>query len=171
MMPERTTTVWIELGGKPHRVVLGEGVSVDGIRYTVDARKLAPGTLSLLVTADDETVRSFRCVHDPASGEAAVVIDGRRFVYSVSDPRSLGVAGGAAGSDAGPRPLKSPMPGRVLRVLVATGDTVEAGQGCVVIEAMKMQNELKAPRAGIVGALAAKVGDTVAAGATLLVVE
>jgi biotin carboxyl carrier protein len=171
MMPDRTTTVWIELGGKPHKVVLGETVSVDGASYTVDARELSPGVMSLLVTAEDGTAQSFRCVHDPAAGDAAVVIDGRRFPYAVSDPRSLRVAGAAAGGDAGPRPLKSPMPGRILRVLVAAGDTVEAGQGCVVIEAMKMQNELKAPKSGAVTGLTAKVGETVVAGATLLVVE
>ncbi len=171
MMPERKTTVWIELGGKPHRVVLGETVSVDGVSYAVDAGELAPGVLSLLVTAEDGTVRSFRCVHDPAAGETAVLIEGRRFAYTVSDPRSLRVAGAAAGGEAGPKPLKSPMPGRILRVLVAAGDTVEAGQGCVVIEAMKMQNELKAPKSGTVAGLAANVGETVAAGATLLVVE
>jgi biotin carboxyl carrier protein len=171
MMPARATTVWIELGGKPHKVMLGKAVSVDGVSLTVDAQELAPGVLSLLVTVGDGTVRSFRCVHDPAAGDAAVVIDGRRLAYAVSDPRSLRVAGAAAGGDAGPKPLKSPMPGRILRVLVAAGDVVEAGQGCVVIEAMKMQNELKAPKAGTVAGLAITVGETVAAGATLLVVE
>lgn len=171
MMPERATTMWIDLGGKPHKVLLGEAVSVDGVSYSVDARELSPGVMSLLVTAEDGATRSFRCVHDPAAGDTAVLIDGRRFAYSVSDPRSLRVAAGAASGDAGPKPLKSPMPGRILRVLVAAGDTVEAGQGCVVIEAMKMQNELKSPRAGIVAGLAAKVGETVGAGTTLLVVE
>jgi biotin carboxyl carrier protein len=63
------------------------------------------------------------------------------------------------------------MPGRIVRVLVAAGETVAAGQGCVVVEAMKMQNELKAPRAGRIARLTAAVGDTVPAGAVLLVVE
>jgi len=56
------------------------------------------------------------------------------------------------------------MPGKVVRVLVAEGDTVEAGQGLLVVEAMKMQNEIKAPRSGRVVALAAREGATVAAG-------
>jgi len=59
--------------------------------------------------------------------------------------------------------ISSVMPGKVIRLLVADGDTVVAGQGIVVVEAMKMQNELKAPRAGIVRGLKAKPGDTVAA--------
>ena len=61
----------------------------------------------------------------------------------------------------------APMPGKVVRVLVAPGDAVEADQGIVVVEAMKMQNELKAPRAGRVISVAAKEGATVAAGETL----
>ena len=63
------------------------------------------------------------------------------------------------------------MPGRIVRVLVAAGDEVEVGQGLVVVEAMKMQNELKSPKAGRIAKLTATVGDTVAAGAVLLVVE
>jgi biotin carboxyl carrier protein len=168
-------TVWIELDGTTHEVVVsGEpdgSVTVDGTGLQVDARELAPGVLSLLLTLADGRRQSFRCVDDPAAGDAAVVIDGERFGYAVSDPRSLRSASGAAAGIAGPRALKSPMPGRILRVLVAAGEMVEAGQGCVVIEAMKMQNELKAPRAGRVTALSVRVGETVAAGAVLLMVE
>ena len=69
-------------------------------------------------------------------------------VFEVVDPRSLqGRRGAGAGTD-GPRPVKAPMPGRVVRLLVEVGEDVEEGQGCVVIEAMKMQNELKSPGAG-----------------------
>jgi biotin carboxyl carrier protein len=63
------------------------------------------------------------------------------------------------------------MPGKVVRVLVAVGDAVEAGQGVVVVEAMKMQNELKAPRAGTVIAMAAGIGATVTAGEVLATIE
>jgi biotin carboxyl carrier protein len=175
MMPRRATAVWIELGGRLRKVVLGgaagASVTVDGQAFAVDARELAPGMLSLLLTLPDGTTRSYRCVAENTAGESAVVIESQRFAYSVADPRSLqAVAGGTSGG-AGPRPLKSPMPGRILRVLVAVGDVVEAGQGCLVIEAMKMQNELKAPKAGRIAGLAVKVGETVVAGTVLLVVE
>jgi biotin carboxyl carrier protein len=63
------------------------------------------------------------------------------------------------------------MPGKVVRVLVTVGDAVEPGQGIVVVEAMKMQNELKAPRAGKVTGIAAKVGATVTAGEVLATIE
>ena len=63
------------------------------------------------------------------------------------------------------------MPGKVVRILVAAGDEVAAGQGIVVIEAMKMQNEMKAPRAGRVAAIQARENDSVVAGAVLAVID
>lgn len=161
-------TTWIELAGRTYKVVTGPewAAAVDGVEVRVDARALGAGVLSLLVTGEDGRVRSYECVAD---GDA-VVVDGRRFEYALADPRSLRTAGAGA-SEAGPRALKAPMPGRIVRVLVSAGETVEQGQGCVVIEAMKMQNELKAPKAGVVGKMAAVVGETVGAGAVLLVVE
>jgi biotin carboxyl carrier protein len=158
---------WIEVLGRRVKVELGEASAlVDGVAFAVDLRELEPGVLSLLWTDTEGRTRSFRCVED----DEAVVVDGERVEYGVWDPRSLrGTA--AEGGESGPKPLKAPMPGRIVRVLVATGETVQAGQGCVVVEAMKMQNELKAPKAGVVGRLAATVGETVAAGAVLLVVD
>ncbi len=124
---------------------------VDGRSVTVDGRFLQAGVLSLLVAG-----RQYRCVLD---GDG-VVIDGRRFGFEVEDPRSLqGRRGAGAGTD-GPRPVKSPMPGRVVRVLVEVGQEVEEGQAVVVIEAMKMQNELKSPKAGRVAESCGAVSGT-----------
>jgi biotin carboxyl carrier protein len=161
-------TTWIEIAGKRHKVVLAPGrpPEVDGQPIAADIHQLSAGVLSLLLTLPDGTTRSFRCIAE----DDAVVLDGRRIPYRVVDSRSLRAVAGAA-NEIGPRTLKSPMPGRIVRVLVAAGDEVQAGQGCVVIEAMKMQNELKAPKSGKITRLSAAVGDTVAAGATLLVVE
>jgi biotin carboxyl carrier protein len=111
--------------------------------------------------------RQYRCVLD---GDG-VVIGGRRFGFEVTDPRSLqGRRGAGAGTD-GPRPVKAPMPGRTVRVLVAVGDEVEEGQALLVIEAMKMQNELKSPKTGRVARIAVGVGDAVGSGDVLVVVE
>jgi biotin carboxyl carrier protein len=163
---------WVEIRGKRYKVEIGpDGVAtVDGVSYRVDLLELEPGVLSLLWTDADGHTQSFQCIADTDGEGEAVVIDGERHAYSVFDPRSLRSVAASA-SESGPRPLKAPMPGRVVRVLVAAGDKVAAGQGCVVIEAMKMQNELKAPKAGFVRKLAAAEGETVAAGAVLLVVE
>lgn len=165
------TTSWINIAGHLYKVVqLADGtVQVDGQRIPADIRTLSAGVLSILLTLPDGTTRSFRCIAD-SGDEPAVLIGGQRIPYTVADPRSLRAVSATAG-ESGPRPLKAPMPGRIVRVLVAPGEVVTAGQGCVVIEAMKMQNELKAARAGTITRLSATVGETVAAGTTLLIIE
>jgi biotin carboxyl carrier protein len=167
-------TVWLEIGGKKVAVELGgalnEGVMecmVDGRAMRVDVRLLEPGVMSLLIADPEAPRRQYRCVLD---GDH-VVIDGRRHGFEVQDPRSLqGRRGSGAGAE-GARPVKAPMPGRVVRMLVEVGMDVEEGQGVVVIEAMKMQNELKAPKAGRVVRVGAVVGETVGSGDVLVVVE
>ena len=164
-----TVTVWLEIGGKKRRVDLPAGAVdgaleclVDGRPLRVDARMLQAGVLSLLVEG-----RQYRCVLD---GDG-VLVGEQRFGFEVEDPRSLRGRRGAGGDSAGPRAVKAPLPGRVVRVLVNAGDTVAEQQGLVVIEAMKMQNELKSPKAGRVIRVAVAVDDTVGAGEVLAVVE
>ena len=168
-------TVWLEIGGKERRVELPAdawdgGVAeclVDGRALAADFRVVQPGVMSLVLRNGDAAGRQYRCVLD---GDA-IVIAGRRYEFVVEDPRSLkGRHGAGAGAD-GPRAVKAPMPGRVVRVLVGVGDEVAAQQGVVVIEAMKMQNELKSPKAGKVARVAAVVGETVQQGDVLVVVE
>jgi biotin carboxyl carrier protein len=154
--------------GKTYIVTLEPaGTTVDGNDLAVNLHELQPGVLSVLLTQPDGTTRSFRALAE----EDAVIINGTRIPYTLADPRSLRAASALTGGGTGPRPLKAPMPGRIVRVLVALGDIVTAGQGCIVIEAMKMQNELKAPREGIVTKLTATPGDTVTPGTTLLIIE
>jgi acetyl/propionyl-CoA carboxylase alpha subunit len=162
-------TVWIEVGGKRRRVELPSGVSggllecsVDDREVKADVRLLEPGVMSLVVEG-----RQYRCVFD---GDG-VVIGGRKYGFEVDDPRSLQGRGGSGGGTEGPRPVKAPMPGRVVRLLVEVGDEVSDGQGVVVIEAMKMQNELKSPKVGRVVRVGVDVGDTVGSGDVLVVVE
>jgi biotin carboxyl carrier protein len=158
----------LDVGGKKVRVVLPvvcEGAvagDVDGRAVAADVKMLQPGVMSLVVEG-----RQYRCVLD---GDG-VVIGGRRYGFEVEDPRSLQGRGGAGAGTDGPRAVKAPMPGRVVRLLVKVGDEVEQGQGLVVIEAMKMQNELKSPKAGRVVRVGASVGETVGSGDVLVVVE
>ncbi len=161
-------TVWLEVEGKKVRVEVpatagGEmRCSVDGREIVVDACVLEPGVMSVLVDG-----RLVMCLLD---GDA-VLIGGRRVAFARFDPRSLAARrGGAEGAD-GPRAVKAPMPGRVVRLAVAVGDVVEQGAAVVAIEAMKMQNELKSPKAGRVARLAVGVGDTVGVGDVLAVIE
>jgi acetyl/propionyl-CoA carboxylase alpha subunit len=171
-------TVWLEIGGKKRRVELGGTpgggavtgameCSVDGRAMSVDVRLLEPGVMSLLITSAEGRGRQYRCVLDGYG----VVIGGRRYGFEVEDPRSLQGRRGAGTGTEGPRSVKAPMPGRVVRLLVEVGEDVEEGQGVVVIEAMKMQNELKSPKAGRVVRVGAGVGDTVGSGDVLVVVE
>jgi acetyl/propionyl-CoA carboxylase alpha subunit len=163
-----SVTVWLEIEGEKRQVELPAEIggmvqcSVDGRPVVADVRVLQAGVMSLLIDG-----RQYRCVLD---GDG-VVIGGRRFGFEVTDPRSLqGRRGAGAGTD-GPRPVKAPMPGRMVRVLVAVGDEVEEGQALLVIEAMKMQNELKSPKTGRVAKIAVAVGDAVGSGDVLVVVE
>ena len=110
--------------------------------------------------------RSYDAFVEPVLDKFIVSIHGNRFEVEVRDPRRLSRRG-AGVSGGGVQTLSSPMPGKVVRVLVTVGDTVQAGQGILVIEAMKMQNELKAAHAGTVLTISAKVGDTVTAGTPL----
>jgi len=94
-----------------------------------------------------------------------------RYTAEVRDPRSLRSRRQAAGAGGGVKKLVAPMPGKVVRLLVAEKAPVEAGQGVLVVEAMKMQNELKSPKKGVVQKILAATGDAVNAGDVLAIVE
>lgn len=120
-----------------------------------------PGVYSVLMDG-----RSYDARVEETPGGLVVVIDGYRFEIEVRDPRRR--TRGLGGRDGeGLQSLAAPMPGKVVRILSAPGDAVEAGQGIVVVEAMKMQNEMKALRPGKVLSVPVKEGDTVAAGQIL----
>jgi biotin carboxyl carrier protein len=94
-----------------------------------------------------------------------------RYAVELRDPRSLRSRRSATGDGAGPRKLLASMPGKVVRVLLPEKASVEAGQGVLVVEAMKMQNEIKSPKSGIVQRIVASEGSTVSAGDVLAIVE
>ncbi len=163
----------IEIAGRLREVelILEDGAGryravLDGVALNVEARLLQPGVISLLMGN-----RAYRVVLEEDAEEPAIHLAGKRFAYRIDDPRSLKSRRGQTKSSAGPKTVKATMPGRVVRVLAAKGDTVEANQGAVVIEAMKMQNELKSPKAGVVADVRVAAGDTVALGDVLIVVE
>jgi biotin carboxyl carrier protein len=133
----------------------------EAIEREYSLAELSPGCYSVLIEG-----RSYQGI--VAGGE--IRVNGRAFAVEIFDPRGMrGRTAGASG--AGPQSITSPMPGKVVRVLVQEGDTVEAGQGLVVVEAMKMQNEMKSPKAGRVARLNAQADATVVAGEVLVVIE
>jgi biotin carboxyl carrier protein len=142
---------------------------IDGRGYTLEVRESSAGGYVLIA---DSHVFDSRVDDRPDSGKPLGVIVGTT-EYSVTliDPKRLrGVSGAVAHADEAAR-IVAPMPGKVVRVLVHVGDPVETGAGIVVVEAMKMQNEMKSPKAGTVAALHVEVGATVNAGDVLAIVE
>jgi biotin carboxyl carrier protein len=138
----------------------------DGVVRAADVESPQDGVFSVLL----DGVSYDAYVEETPAGAMVVVIDGYRFEIEARDPRRWSRKSAGRGGDA-VQSIVSPMPGKVVRVLATAGDTVEAGQGIVVVEAMKMQNELKAARAGTVRTLSAKEGATVSAGELLATIE
>lgn len=100
-----------------------------------------------------------------------VHLRGRSYEVRITDPKRLRRAQSEGSHDRGKAQIVAPMPGKVVRVLVEVGAQVEAGAGIVVVEAMKMQNEMKSPKTGTVISIAAGAGNTVNAGDVLAVIE
>jgi biotin carboxyl carrier protein len=128
-------------------------------------REAEPAVYSVLLDGRSYDAR----VEESADG-LVVVIEGHRFEIGVRDPRRLARKHGGAGHE-GRQNVTAPMPGKVVRILVAPGDEVTAGQGLLVVEAMKMQNELRALRPGRVETIVAREGATVSAGEVLATIE
>jgi biotin carboxyl carrier protein len=146
-------------------------VVVDGTPHDVDAVGAGAFGLSLLLDGRAGTSRELQI--SPAAGDSGpllVGIEGRTVAAAVNGRRMRrGAAGGAAAH--GEQAVVAPMPGRVVRVLVATGDAVAARQSVVVVEAMKMENELRSPKAGRVKDVTVAAGTSVEAGRILVVIE
>jgi biotin carboxyl carrier protein len=154
--------------GRSHRVEVrgGDGdyrVSLDGEWHSVSVSDAAHGLVALRIGSRSHEIAIER------RGEAYhVLLPGDGLTVELAEPARGGAHAGHAA--AGPARILAPMPGRVVRLLVAAGSDVAAGQGVVVIEAMKMENELRAPRAGRVHELPVREGQAVEAGALLAVV-
>ena len=143
--------------------------NVDGREYRLEA-SLSPSGMTLL-TADGQ-VFDCRIEGQPSAGQAVEVFVGTdQYAVTLTDPKRLGGAAAASAAADGAARIVAPMPGKIVRVLVAKGASVEVGAGIVVVEAMKMQNEMKAPKAGTVVALSVEVGTTVNGGDVLAVIE
>ncbi len=153
----------IILDGQPRDVeVQPDGrLTVDGEACDADVVEVEPGVFSVLLDG-----KSF----EVALEIGAVWVGNRRFDFERRDPRKW-AGGQSGGADHGTVTLKAAMPGKVVEILVEPGDPVETGQGVLVVEAMKMQNEVKSPKGGVVQAVRVEPGESVGAGQALVVVE
>ena len=162
-----------EKKGETRRICLREigetgfEVVVDGQTLHVDAVRSGPTIYSIIengkqfeVMVDEKGIHGFD-----------VMLRGQLFHLEAIDERTQLLAGSAAVVASGPQTVVAEMPGKVVRVAAAPGDAVSEGQGVVVVEAMKMENEIPSPIDGVVREMAVSEGQTVEAGTTLFVVE
>ncbi len=149
-----------------------EGSTVEGFvarlpdrELKVDAIILNESSYSLLIDGNSFDVTVHRLLN-----HYQVTVNGVSFEVALRDPRQLRHQTGADEDSAGPASVTSPMPGKLVKLLVAEGDSVKEGQGVAVVEAMKMQNELKASKSGTVEKLCVVEGQAVNAGECLLTI-
>jgi biotin carboxyl carrier protein len=160
----------IAIDGKSYRLELDRAdgrwlCRLDGREVEVDAVLARPDVLSLRVGNQAYEVKCERVARD-----LHLWVGSERFAVEVRDPRSFRERARAV-DDHGPRKLTAPMPGRVVRVLARQGNEVEAGAGVLVVEAMKMQNEIKSPKKGTIQKILVSEGTAVNAGDVLAIVE
>jgi biotin carboxyl carrier protein len=147
---------------------IGKGlykIAVDENEFLVDGKKTGRTSYSLIVDN-----RSFEIEIDHSADEYRVLVDGRNYRVHLIDERRARVDDEGIQLQ-GRQKISVPMPGRVTAVLVSEGDLVEKGQGLLIVEAMKMENEVRTPIAGKVEAIKVKPGDAVEGGAVLMIIE
>lgn len=143
--------------------------SVDDRNYSLIAREV--GANDFLLVGADNRVYECRVDDAPEGGAVTVHVGHRAYSIQLSDAKRLRRAGASGAAHDGQSKITTQMPGKVVRVLVEAGAMVEAGDAVVVVEAMKMQNEMKAPRAGRIAAINTEAGATVGAGDVLVIIE
>jgi biotin carboxyl carrier protein len=161
----------VSIGEQNYRVELeriesGWKCRLNGRELPVDVVSGEDGVLSLLLAG-----KSYEVKQESAGTETRILVGQERFDVSVRDPRSFRSRRHAGADAQGVKKITAPMPGKVVRLLASEGSTVEAGQSVIVIEAMKMQNELKAPKSGVIKKINVSEGAAVEAGQSLAEVE
>lgn len=161
----------VQIDGVPARLEVHREGELHRFRFAggpereAQLAEVEPGVFSVLLDG-----RSYEARAEPGDECVWIAVRGRRFRIVITDPRRWTESSAAAhGHDR--ETILASMPGKIVRILVQPGETVAAGQGVIVIEAMKMQNEMKAQRAGCVTAVPVREGETVAAGAVLATIE
>ena len=161
----------VQIAGRRREVELRRdserwAVALDGQAVDADVRQIEPDVFSILLGGKSYEVR----VTPSVNGSLKLRAGHYEFSAEVTDPRAWrGRRHGALEAE-GRQQVLAPMPGKVVRVLVAAGEKVQAGQGLMVVEAMKMQNEIRSPKSGTVERLQAKEGQAVNAGEVLAVI-
>jgi biotin carboxyl carrier protein len=161
----------IEIAGQKHRVEVAQAGerpvwTIDGQRLEADATEVSPGIYSILING-----KSFDVRVESLGAELRAIAGGREFRVVIQDEREWRRNRGSAVEAEGRQQVLAPMPGKIVRVLVSAGDSVRAGQGLLVVEAMKMQNEIRAPKSGTIDRVRVVEGQTVNAGEVVVIVS
>jgi biotin carboxyl carrier protein len=162
----------VDVGGRSIDVELdGERVRVDGMDVSASLSELAGTPVALLSLG--ESVHRIVVTRDSAKGRYVLSLDGRRYEVEALDERARAIRqlSSSTSSPKGPAPLVAPMPGLIVRINVDVGASIQPGQGLVVMEAMKMENELRSASAGVVKAVRVRPGTAVERGAVLVELE
>jgi biotin carboxyl carrier protein len=138
---------------------------IDGRNIEADVARILPGVYSILLGG-----QSLEATVEESAEGLLVSVAGREFQIEITDPRSWRRRRGGSIELEGRQQVAAPMPGKIVSVLAAQGQKIEAGQGLLVIEAMKMQNEIRSPKSGTVERLLAQEGQTVGAGEILAII-
>ena len=163
-----------EIGDRHYQIELtrdGETVNavIDGQSYEAEVSEPEPNVY--LIKRDGKIYEAYVAPSSGPDQPKKVTIRGREFEVRLIDPKRLRGVGGAGEHAGGLAEIKTAMPGKVVRRLLEVGATVWKGDGVLVVEAMKMQNELKSPKDGTVKEIRVTEGDTVSAGDVLALVE
>ncbi len=141
-------------------------VSIEDREYVVDARWTQSDLLSLIIDG-----RSYQVDIHSDKDSHQVLVEGEHFDFELFDERKALLKSAAGLGAEGVQEIRSSMPGKIVKVLIAEGEEVQEGDGLIIVEAMKMENEMKSPKAGVVKKVGVAEGDAVEAGALLVVVE
>jgi biotin carboxyl carrier protein len=141
-------------------------ITIDGVAYPIDLRAIDEATFSLLIDH-----ASHEALVESANGDLQVLLRGRQYTARVEDERAsrLSRSGGGLHTGSGEVTIKSPMPGLIVSIVVNEGEAVKKGQTIVVLESMKMENELKAPRDGTIASIKVTPRQSVEQGQPLVV--
>jgi biotin carboxyl carrier protein len=159
------------VSGKEYEITVDENtVRMGDRRLTLDVRMLEPGSYSILLDG-----KSYVVEIDGKLPDLTVHLCGQTIAVNLLDARRKMLAQAASltagAAEAGPAVVRSPMPGKVVKVLVHEGEAVRAGAGVAVVEAMKMENELRAPRDGTIARVLVREGQAVESGEELAQIE
>jgi biotin carboxyl carrier protein len=161
----------VTIDGKDYRLELARAETgwqcrLDGRELQVDAVLTQRDVLSVLIGG-----KAYEIKREHTATDMHLWVGSVRYLTELRDLRSLRGRKGARADEKGPKKLLAPMPGKVVRILIGEQHAVEAGQSVLVVEAMKMQNEIKSPKKGTVQKIVAGEGANVNAGDVLAIVE